>query len=250
MVVKHQWNNALTLNGSWNYSKTMDAGGWVDQRYGTRDRNLDWLDMTHKITIYGVYQLPAGRGRKFMGNANRLVDGAIGGWELGSQYTFVSGIPVGFGGVDINHLSKVPLSVEDPAHIRAFAACTDLWNQDSNGSWSLQPITGYYSYSGTCSQPDFTEIPEYGRTPNIIYSGIRARPTDLFDVNFSKNFAIWENAKLQLRVDAFNVLNHQQFGTAQWEYDTGAGDNTFGDIGKLWGATPPRNLQVVLKLAW
>jgi hypothetical protein len=86
--------------------------------------------------------------------------------------------------------------------------------------------------------------------PNIENTGIRARPTDLFDVNLSKNFAIWENWKLQFRLNAFNVLNHPQFGTVPFEFDTGATDPTFGTYSKLSGSNPPRNVEVSLKLTW
>lgn len=205
--------------------------------------------MTHKISISGVYNLPVGRGRTFLGNANRIVDAALGGWELGSSYTFISGMPVSIGGVYVNHPSKVPLQNEDPIYTRAFAPCTNQWFQASDGTWSLQPVTGYI-YSGSCSQFDFTLIPQYGLTPNIEYTGIRARPTDLFDVNLSKNFVIWENFRLQFRLNAFNVLNHPQFGTVPFEFDTGPTDPTFGTYSKLSGSNSPRNVELNLRLTW
>lgn len=72
----------------------------------------------------------------------------------------------------------------------------------------------------------------------------------MFDTNLSKFFPIWENVKLQLRVDAFNVLNHPEFGTVPSEFDTGPTDPTFGTYSKLNGANSPRNLEVAVKLLW
>jgi hypothetical protein len=86
--------------------------------------------------------------------------------------------------------------------------------------------------------------------PNIEYTGIRSRPTQLFDVNLSKFFAITERVKFQLRLNAFNVLNHPEFGTVPFEYDTGATDPTFGTYSKLAGNNPPRNVELALKLLW
>jgi hypothetical protein len=185
----------------------------------------------------------------FLGNANRVVDGVIGGWELGSSYTFITGMPVPITGVDMNSYAKVPLQKEDPIYTRAFAPCTNQWVQATNGSWSLQPVTGYI-YSGSCPQFNFTLQPQYGITPNLEYTGIRARPTDLFDVNFSKFFNITERFKFQLRLNAFNVLNHPQFGTVPFEFDTGATDPTFGTYSKLAGSNNPRNVELNLKLMW
>ena len=79
------------------------------------------------------------------------------------------------------------------------------------------------------------------------YTGIRTRPTQLFDVSFSKYFAIVESVKLQLRLDAFNVLNHQQFGTVPFEFDTGATDPNFGTCSNLSGSNPPRNIELAPK---
>jgi hypothetical protein len=81
------------------------------------------------------------------------------------------------------------------------------------------------------------------------YTGIRTGPTQLFDVSFSKYFAIVESVKV-LRLDAFNVLNQQQFGAVPFEFDTGATDPNFGTYGKLSGSSPRRNIELALKLIW
>ena len=248
-TVNHKWNNSLILRASWTWQKTMDSGAWADQRYNLRQRIVDPLDMTHKFAVSGVYDLPVGRGRTFLGGANRLVDGVIGGWELGSAYTFITGMPVGIPGVYMNSSAKVPLQSQDPIFTRAFAPCTNQWFQATDGSWSLQPVTGYV-YSGSCGQFNFTLLPQYGAIPNVEYTGIRTRPTQLFDISFSKYFSIVERLKLQLRLDAFNVLNHQEFGTAPFEFDTNATDPNFGTYSKLNGSNPPRNIELALKLIW
>lgn len=254
-TVNHKWNNSLTVRGGWTWQKTMDSGGWVDQRYNILQRAVDQFDFQHKISISGVYNLPVGRGRALFGNADRFVDGAIGGWELGSAWTYLSGMPVfmpgpfGGPGVYLNSSPKVPVKREDPVYTRVFAPCTNQWIQASDGSWSLQPVTGYI-YSGSCNQSNFTLIPQYGLMPNIEYTGIRTNDTQTFDVNLSKFFTIKERMKLQFRLNAFNVLNHPQFGTVFPEFDTGATDPTFGTYSKLAGNNPPRNVELALKLLW
>jgi hypothetical protein len=252
-TLKHKWKNSLTLLGGWTWQKTMDAGAWADQRYGLRERIIDPLDMTHKVSISGVYNLPVGRGHAFFGNSNRAIDGVIGGWELGSTYTFLTGMPITIQGVDMSSYAKVPLQKESSIYTRGFSPCTNQWVQANNGSWSLQPVTGYV-YSGSCTQFNFTLQPQYGITPNLEYTGIRARPTDLFDVNLSKFFDITERFKLQLRVNAFNVLNHPQFGTVSTpyagEWDTGPTDPNFGTYSKIAGSNSPRNVELNFKLLW
>jgi hypothetical protein len=94
-----------------------------------------------------------------------------------------------------------------------------------------RPATNAVSQAqGSCSQFDFTLLPQYGAIPNVEYTGIRTRPTQLFDVKFSMYFSIVERVKLQLRLDAFNVLNHLEFGTAPFEFDTNATDPNFWQL--------------------
>lgn len=46
---------------------------------------------------YGVCELPFGRGKRWLGNTNRVVDGVLGNWELSVIQTLENGIPFGFG---------------------------------------------------------------------------------------------------------------------------------------------------------
>ena len=39
-----------------------------------------------------VYDLPIGRGKRFGGDLNRAIDGAIGGWQVNGIATFHEGI--------------------------------------------------------------------------------------------------------------------------------------------------------------
>ena len=90
----HRASNSLTLHGTWTYSKSMDAGGWTDQHYGIKARNIDSGDVTHSITISAVYQLPVGRGRTLLPTVNRIVDTVIGGWELSGMSLLATGTPI------------------------------------------------------------------------------------------------------------------------------------------------------------
>ena len=274
----HQMSRALTLHGTWTWSKTMDAGWWHDQLHGVTARWLDLADRPQRITVSAVYLLPVGRGRTLLGNSNRIVDGVIGGWEIAPLYIFEVGTPwgvpgtsafpggVGGGGanVAILHNPKINRSI-DPAtgFIRGVAPCTEEWvapdtpsspgfagNPSSN--WAVEPIsTSAYSYSGSCAQADFKAAPsqDYVIEPNIVFTGVRLPNSHQFDANFSKNFSIFENLKLQVRLEAFNVLNHPLW---QDGYDGGVTDPTFGEIarGQVGQSNLPRQLQLAAKINW
>jgi hypothetical protein len=63
-----------------------------------------------------------------------------------------------------------------------------------------------------------------------------------FDFSLFKNIRLAEQVRLQLRAEAFNVLNHTNYDSIGTAYGTTA---TFG---RVTGVRDPRNIQLGLKL--
>jgi carboxypeptidase family protein len=53
-------------------------------------------DVTHRWVTYALIELPFGKGRKWGRDANKLVNGVLGGWELNLVQTLENGAPFGF----------------------------------------------------------------------------------------------------------------------------------------------------------
>jgi hypothetical protein len=89
---------------------------------------------------------------------------------------------------------------------------------------------------------------------------MRQPPINNLDASLSKIFAGPQNLKFEVRIDAFNVLNHTQFtgfnGTANFANltnpaITNLGSNTnFGGFGAVNGVAPPRTLQLVTRVTF
>lgn len=253
VTAMHRWSNGFVLHGTWSWSKMMDSGGYVDTTYRVPYRRIDGNDHTHRITISGVYMLPVGRGRQFFGKMNRITDTFIGGWELAGMYIYQSGAPFMIPGNPNEvylHSAWVPRHIQTgTGFIRVVAACAEQYQEDSNtGQYVLKQLP--YNYHGTCTQgADFQQVPYYGKSPNTVFSGIRVPGSMQFDTNLSKNFAIAKGLKLQIRIDAFNVLNHPE-----WAYQPvgSTNDSNFGLIPRgVWGQSNlPRQTQLSAKLSW
>jgi Carboxypeptidase regulatory-like domain/TonB dependent receptor len=251
---EHRLNHGLVLHGTWTYSKLMDAGGWNDSTFLVPFREIDPNDMSHRITLSGVYNIPVGHGRTFLSNSNRIVDGAIGGWELGSLYIYQSGTPWLLPGnpneVYLHSAYVQPHIQKDDGYIRLVAACAEQYQENqSTGVYSLVQLS-QYSYDGTCSQgADFLQVPNYAPHPDNVYTGIRLPRSHQFDADLSKNFAIRENLHLQIRGSAFNVLNHPLWCENP---DGSTNDSTFGMILRgPWGQSNlPRQMQLSAKFIW
>lgn len=250
----HKWSNSLTLHGTWTWSKMMDAGGVNDTTYLVPFRQIDPNDYTHRITLSGVYLLPVGRGRTFFAGSNRLVDGAIGGWELGSLYIYHTGapwlLPNNPNEVYLHSAYVKPHIQKDDGFIRMAAACVEQYKENnSTGVYSLVQMQSY-DYDGTCSQgANFLQVPSYAPSPDNVYTGIRIPRSHQFDANLSKNFGIREDLQLQVRLEAFNLLNHPLWSENP---DGSTNDSTFGMIERgPWGQSNlPRQTQISAKLFW
>jgi outer membrane receptor protein involved in Fe transport len=250
----HKVGNDLTFHGTWTYSKTMDSGGFVDGNYRILSRQIDGNDITHRVTLSGVYMLPVGRGRRFLGSSNRLVDAVIGGWELASLYIFETGHPWNLNGQELNlmHNASVPHH-PDPLiadSIRGASPCVAGWNDVGPYNWQVVPYpvaAGCKTSAGAYDYAFIAQAP-YAPNENIIYSGIRIPNYNDVDANLSKNFHPTERISVQLRLEGFNVPNHPVF---QQNYDTNPSDSSFGDILKQWGQTNvPRQGQIAVKVLW
>src|ERR1051326_2399340 len=119
----YQFAYTLSLskdNRSWDPSLSTVSTGSSQSASSTpfdlRNRNLNytWSDFDRRHVFQGtfVYELPFGKGRRFAGNASRLLDEIVGGWQLAGTMIWMSGRPFTvYSG--INTLSNVVQSTAD-----------------------------------------------------------------------------------------------------------------------------------------
>jgi hypothetical protein len=258
----------------------MSAGGWTDQYYGIQARNIDSGDVAHRITISGIYTLPIGRGHMLLPTANRIVDTVVGGWELSGLAMIATGTPV----TVTSHyqhdakLAKYRQSDVYGTRIRFFAACAERYvendtapgakhddyspfsivpynthntilDQRSKGMWDSNT---FYDYTGgTCPNgAAFRDNGTYAPGIRTTYTGMRTSGNRNFDASLSKNFALYEGFKLQIRIDAFNVLNHPIW-TGGPSTDTGNSNGLFGILDTSGGASNNSRVgQLSAKVVW
>ncbi len=252
VTAAHKWNRSLTMHGTWTWSKQMDAGGYQDTTFRIPLRQIDGNDRTHRITISGVYLLPVGRGRSLFSGMNRIADTLVGGWELGSLYIYETGTPWMVPGQDNLIASPYvkPHIQASNGFIRLVAPCVEQYSEDSSGKYSLVQLP--YHNDAPCTQPNLLRVPNanFGPNTNTVYTGVRLPRIQQFDTNLSKNFALYERFSLQLRLEAFNVLNHPLWSET--------GDNNFNDAdygtirrGAADGQSNlPRQVQLSAKITW
>jgi hypothetical protein len=102
--LRRRFANGLYLQTNYTFSKELtDAIGTAQTRVepflDNNNRSLDYsradFDQTHIINTNAIYELPFGKGRRWL-NSNKWLDYVIGGWQLGLVSRIASGAPITF----------------------------------------------------------------------------------------------------------------------------------------------------------
>ncbi len=182
-------------------------------------------------TLTVIYDLPYGRGRAFGASAPKLAQGFLGGWQFSAINTATSGQPVNL----IYNVSSV-------------ATVSSLLNYRPNVTGNPVTQSGQRVKTATSVQnylsPAAVSVPTnqsqtYG---NAGRNSLRSYPFYQLDTALHKGFHLWSEASLlDLRLEAFNVLNQVNYGPP----DSNRSNGSFGTITQ---AFPSRQLQVAGKL--
>jgi hypothetical protein len=104
--VNRRFAKGLSFTGAYTIAKGLGdnagpaPGGFAGENGGGRntnslfrqgDRGEVYAIRRHRALVNLVYDLPFGKGRSFLANSNRLVDGVLGGWQISSILTLQSG---------------------------------------------------------------------------------------------------------------------------------------------------------------
>lgn len=275
-IYNHRTSFGLTLNANYSHSKAISQAGYANMANNTPDtvnripsRQISGVDIPNQFSLSGIYLLPVARGRGFFPEMPRYLDLIVGGWQVAGIYRYQSGIPIGMQGWIID--TKANGGDLLPRH-RFWAGSTNPWfpSLPSNGNSYIQrmkpcvattdPNTGAIKWiaqslplvaSGMCTTPNFTQVGTYGVTPNNEYTGIRFGPNNQLDANIGKNFNIVKGVIFQMRIDAFNALNHIQQTSSG--FDTSTSDGFFGtyQMGTSAGGNlSTRYIQINGRLSW
>jgi hypothetical protein len=199
-----QLGNGFTLSASYAHGRNFSNGNNIDQSNINQYYGPTPEDIAHTFTAQFLYQLPVGRGKRFLANSNRAVDAFLGGWQYSGLVTIRSGLRF-----DVT--SSVSLLNNGQSN-RANRIC--------NGSLPDPNVNMWFNTS--CFVDDLT-VDNYGNSGiNPLYTdGLQQLDSSLF-----KTFNITERINVQFRVDAFNTLNHPNFNAP----DANVGDPTEGQI--------------------
>jgi hypothetical protein len=264
IVATHRWSNELTAHGNFVWSKTMDSGGYADTDYRILNHHIDTGTYKWRFATNAAWHLPVGQGRKFLGNSNRLVDSAVGGWTMGVVYYYQAGNPVSISGFEQVHKQTGGPKREFWNGYNLIQGTSHCWGYyDTSSSAAVaanEPILTKESWascpkSNPTARSDFDYIlrPSWAETQNISDTGIRNPRAQQLDISLSKTVPIYDRLKVEVRLDGYNIPNHPSWGNHGYYINTWSeNDPDTGSISMTWDQQTniPRNVQLSAKIIW
>ena len=211
LQIKLQKNYSHGLSLLVGYSYHVEKGEQFYDDIDNYNRKYTWLEPNtyrQRFTLAGTWDVPLGKGRAFMSAAPRVVDAILGGWKLSPVIYWRSGNLLHFGGM--------------------------LWDGTDPKVGNATPGQ-WFKTSGFERLPDFTP-----RKNPWYFDGLYGPGVFSMNGSLAKEFRIVERFKVQLKADAFNLLNNMSWGDPSTSVD----DANFGAITNQAYLTYGRRVQL------
>ncbi len=290
-----RFRNGINLQASYTWSKNLtDADSAIPFSYTSNnqreqaanstnlkaDKAVSVQDLTNQFSLSYLYQLPFGKGRKWL-NSNRALDYLIGGWQVGAIQRYSSGQPIDFGCASgIPFYQNCITYTAGPASYNGTSFASPAYQANKNGpstfngeSWFKPayraPNTNFTGDPGVpLSQAAFVDQNREGLNwPRPISPGCGtpaqpcsfapfsfgniARVTEAItgpmykaeDISLMKDFHLTESVLFELKGEAFDVFNRHRMGLPNLQ--PGASTNNSNGFGiPTYVDYGPRNMQV------
>ncbi|MEO7145894.1 MAG: hypothetical protein ABI165_20565, partial [Bryobacteraceae bacterium] len=215
----------LTMLAGYTYSHAIDnvgtdfgggTGTPQDPRYRNLERGNSAFDLRHRFTLSYTYSIPGFRNKGITGLL-------LGNWQLNGILVTQTGLPFtpSLSSATVNTgTGSRPNCLADPTLSSGQRSLHDWFNLADFGT----PAPYVY---GNCGR-------------NTLFGPGRTN----LDQSLFKDFPIHERFRVQFRAEAFNLLNHPQFG----QPNATIGSSSAGIISSIVGN--PRELQGSLRLVF
>jgi Carboxypeptidase regulatory-like domain len=208
--VNRRFSHGLAIRGVYTWSKSLDDGDSLNATAAANavallsnpyvpgaDRGLATYDVRNIGVVTASYELPFGRGRRFLAGEGGALGQVVGGWMVNSIVTLQSGFPF------------TPQPGYNPSNngdtrnpVRAFL------NPAFTGPVVLGNPNQWFNPSAFIAQPNNSGF--FGNVGRDAYIGPGLAT---WDFSVLKETHIFESLNIQFRAEIFNLLDRANFNT-------------------------------------
>jgi hypothetical protein len=233
LQLQRRFVNGFSIQGSYTWAKSLDTYSGAANE-GTGDHHPEYsnirhdygpsaFDVGHRVVGDVIYELPFGRGKKFLGDASGFKGWLVGGWQSNATVQWQTGYP----------LSALWLS--DRSQTGSGLQRPDVQGDPNLARGQRSPLR-WFNTSAFVSNP----VGTFGNSGRNI---IRGPGLATVDFSLFKSTTLTERFSLQFRAELFNLLNHTNFGNPGNFID---GPN----FGVVTSTNPARQIQFAVKFQY
>ena len=236
--------NYTYSHGLANFQDNLTGGSTPANAYNyAAEMSNSPLDIRHRFVSNFTWDLPVGRGKRFLSGDN-LASNLLGGWQFNGIVTLQTGSPFSVTAPDRSFTgsshASYPNCIGDP-----FAGATSDPASYTTTGFFINPAAFSFPTNGT-----------FGTCRPRAFHGPGIQTTDL---SLFKMFRMGERFTWQFRAEFFNAFNHPNFANPNASF-TAANIGAGGSFGKVsntlnpilgtgsGGPGDPREIQLALKL--
>ncbi|MCX6546234.1 MAG: carboxypeptidase-like regulatory domain-containing protein [Acidobacteria bacterium] len=259
LELRRRMSSGLQVNVSYAFGRS-----WGSSRYSFRVDRLPTRQtgssggIEHAVKANWIYELPFGRGKRFLSNASPLVNAVLGGWQWQGLGSIQSGRLIDFGNVRL-----VGMTAKDLQSMYKYRvdAAGKVWmlpqdvidNTVLAFSYSATDPTGYSkgvptgryiapAQSATCIESISTTYGTCGTRSLVITSPLYWN----VDMSLAKQFPIRGRVVFDFRAEVFNAFNTDIFAPVQ-----GQGVNNTSSNFEVTGTQlSGRRVQLAFRVSW
>jgi carboxypeptidase family protein/TonB-dependent receptor-like protein len=248
LQLKYEWrlHADVTLLSSLTLSKARDNGAQsLENQNGNFPGPQDFYnlaaeygtgayDQPYNSTTSFVWNLPIGRGHKWGGNMSPALDAIAGGWQLAGINVVTAAEPVTFTYTPIASatVSGIAQDFRGANNYRPNVTC------DPYASGADQTINNWFNKSCVVAPTDPSQ--PFG---NAGRNTVRGPNFWTFDFAAVKNVKVSTDARVELRIEAFNLFDRVN-------YTAPNGNRSAGGFGTITSTYDPRQMQLAVKVLW
>jgi outer membrane receptor protein involved in Fe transport len=220
--VEKRFSNGLQFlaHFTFSHSNAFDSGYYdVNPKiaYGPDQYNRDKV-----FVLNSVYELPFGRGKRFLGDASRALDYVVGGWQVTNTLNYSSGLPwtatIGDCGETTGNIGPCRPNLTGQNFKVGARKVNGVWMEfvpvPSLSTASELTVSDIGTDACTLARPaqGAFSLPACGTIGDAGFDTFTGPNTFFSDLSLTKNFRITERINARFRFDAYNVFNHVNLG--------------------------------------
>ncbi len=259
LAAQKKYGNNLTFSAGYTWAKdltdTQDSGGITNggTTFGgqiiqnpnsrTAERANNGTVVPRRFFAYAVYDLPAGKGQRFLASAPAAVQAVLGGWRASWTAVLQSG-----------QYYAPTFTGFDPSGTGTIGGLPD---RIGNGNATGSGISGYFNAAAfvvpgcPATTPLCTPPAPIGRFGNSGLNILSAPPTRNLDFALLKEFKYADRYLVRFSMTMANALNHPNFTFPANNISAPATVGTVSGLTKaLFGDPSPREIDFMLRLSF